>query len=102
MTKKYKETKKEYSRKYRKEHPEKVSEYNKKTVKERAARNKARKLAAKKYGKGAISGKDIHHKDSNPRNNSSKNLGIAKKHHEGGAGEGNQNARKKRKRNNRG
>jgi hypothetical protein len=92
--KKYKETKKEYSRKYREEHPDKVAAYNKATVAERASRNKARAEVADKLGKAAIRGKDVHHKDSNPLNNSGKNLAVKKAHHEGGV-KGNKNARKK-------
>ena len=33
--------------------------------KRRAGRNKARKLAVKKYGKEALRGKDVDHKDRN-------------------------------------
>jgi len=40
-----------------------------KQKKDRAARNNARR----KYGQ---SGKDVHHKDGNPRNNSRKNLSV--------------------------
>jgi hypothetical protein len=75
--KKYKETKKLYSRKYREENPEKVSAYLKKTVKERASRNKARKIMGAKKG-------EVHHKDGNPRNNSKSNLVVARKNHGGG------------------
>jgi len=34
----------------------------------------------KKYGKAAVAGKDIDHKDRNPRNNSMANLRIQSKH----------------------
>lgn len=85
-----------YSRKYRKENPGKVLAYNRKTVKERASRNKARAKVAKRVGKSNLKGKEIHHKDSNPRNNSKKNLAVAKKGHGGGA-RGNKNAKKKRR-----
>lgn len=87
-----------YSRKYRKENPGKVLAYNRKTVKERASRNKARAEMAKKVGKSKIKGKEIHHKDSNPRNNSKKNLAVAKKGHGGGTGKYNRNAAKKKRR----
>jgi len=40
----------------------------------RASRNKARAKVAKSKGKAAIKGKDIDHKDGNPRNNSLANL----------------------------
>ena len=45
-------------------------------LKRRAARNKARRaaMAAGKVHKG--DGKDIHHKDNNPRNNSKGNLKV--------------------------
>lgn len=44
--------------------------------KRRAARNKARREAIKKHGKSKLKGKDVHHKDNNPLNNSRKNLSI--------------------------
>lgn len=44
--------------------------------KRRAARNKARREAIKRHGKAALKGKDVHHKDNNPKNNSKKNLKI--------------------------
>jgi hypothetical protein len=47
--------------------------------KRRAGRNKARALMIKKKGKKALSGKDVDHKDRNPRNNSSSNLRIQSK-----------------------
>lgn len=84
-----------YSRKYRKENPEKVLAYNRKTIKERASRNKARAEMEKKIGKSKLRGVEIHHKDSNPRNNRPGNLKLAKKGH-GGGKKGNQNARKHR------
>lgn len=42
--------------------------------KRRAARNKARRKAIKKYGKSRLKGKDIDHKDGNPLNNNPSNL----------------------------
>lgn len=42
----------------------------------RAARNRARRAAIKKYGKAALRGKDIDHKNGNPRDNSSSNLRV--------------------------
>lgn len=44
--------------------------------KRRAARNKARAKMIAKRGKSALRGKDIDHKDGNPRNNSSKNIRV--------------------------
>lgn len=43
------------------------------------ARKKARRLMIKKKGKAALRGKDIDHKDRNPKNNSLSNLRIQKK-----------------------
>lgn len=43
------------------------------------ARKKARRLMIKKKGKAALRGKDIDHKDRNPKNNSMSNLRIQKK-----------------------
>jgi len=45
----------------------------------RSARNKARRIAVKKYGKKALEGKDVDHKDRNPKNNSRSNLRIQSK-----------------------
>jgi len=45
-------------------------------IKERGKRNQARKIMRKKYGNKAIKGKDIHHKNGNPNDNSLKNLAI--------------------------
>lgn len=45
----------------------------------RSSRNKARRLAVKKYGKQAVNGKDVDHRDRNPHNNSRSNLRIQSK-----------------------
>ena len=47
--------------------------------KNRSSRNLARRLMKKKLGVKAIAGKDIDHKDKNPRNNSRKNLRVRTK-----------------------
>ena len=47
--------------------------------KNRSSRNLARRLMKKKLGVKAIAGKDIDHKDKNPRNNSRSNLRIRSK-----------------------
>lgn len=44
--------------------------------KNRAKRNAARRMMIRKYGKSALRGKDIDHKDGNPHNNGSSNLRI--------------------------
>ena len=46
--------------------------------KNRASRNLARRIMKKKLGV-SINGKDIDHKDGNPRNNSSSNLRVQSK-----------------------
>jgi len=43
------------------------------------ARKAARRLVIKKNGKAAVAGKDVDHKDRNPRNNSLSNLRIQSK-----------------------
>jgi|TARA_R100000049_G_C1930040_1_gene74061 hypothetical protein len=58
------------SRSYRLEYDRYHSKSKQK--KDRAARNTARR----RYGQ---SGKDVHHKDGNPRNNSRKNLSVVSK-----------------------
>jgi len=47
--------------------------------KRRAGRNLARSIAKRKLGAKAIAGKDIDHKDRNPKNNSAKNLRVQSK-----------------------
>jgi hypothetical protein len=46
--------------------------------KDRAGRNGARRMLKKKYGNSLL-GKDVDHKDRNPRNNSMSNLRIQSK-----------------------
>ena len=62
------------ARNYRKEYDEYHAKSEQK--KRRAGRNKARRTLMRngKVSKG--DGKDVHHKDHNPRNNSSKNLSV--------------------------
>lgn len=50
-----------------------------KQVANRSSRNKARRKMAKKIGKSRLNGKDVDHKDGNPRNNSTKNLRLSSK-----------------------
>ena len=47
--------------------------------KNRSSRNLARRLMKKKLGVKAVKGKDIDHKDKNPRNNSRSNLRVRTK-----------------------
>ena len=62
-----------YAKEYREYHgrPEQI--------KRRAGRVMARRLMIKKKGKAAVAGKDVDHKDRNPRNNSASNLRIQSK-----------------------
>ena len=89
-----KKAKAEYTKRYRREHPDKVLAYNRKTIKQRANRNKARKMMAKKYGKLAIKEKDVHHVSGSALNNRKGNLRLTKKHHSGGTKGSNRNAAK--------
>ena len=50
-------------------------------IRNRAKRNRARRLMIKKYGKKRLRGKDIDHKDGNPTNNSLRNLRITSVHY---------------------
>lgn len=66
--------KKQRKRNYRKEY----DEYHgtAKQRKNRSSRVLARRKMINKVGKGAVNGKDVDHKDGNPRNNSDQNLRI--------------------------
>lgn len=63
-----------YKRNYQKEY----ENYQSKPSQRRRndARKKARRLMIKKKGKAALRGKDIDHRDRNPKNNSMSNLRI--------------------------
>jgi hypothetical protein len=63
--------KRNYRREYDRDHssPAKIAQ--------RSNRNKARRKVVKSRGAKAVQGKDIHHKDHNPNNNSMSNLSIA-------------------------
>jgi len=65
------------ARDYKKEY----ENYHKKPEQRRRndARKAARRLMVKKHGKAKLAGKDIDHKDRNPKNNSSSNLRIQSK-----------------------
>ena len=64
-------------RNYKKEY----ENYHKKPEQRRRndARKKARRLMIKKKGKAALRGKDVDHRDRNPKNNSMSNLRIQSK-----------------------
>jgi hypothetical protein len=47
--------------------------------KRRAARNKARAKVVASRGASAVKGKDVDHKDRNPKNNSASNLRVQSK-----------------------
>lgn len=66
-----------YKRNYRKEY----DDYQGKPEQRRRndARKKARRLMITKRGKAALKGKDIDHKDRNPKNNKMSNLRIQSK-----------------------
>ena len=66
--------KKQRKRNYRKEY----DEYHgtPKQRKNRSSRVLARRKMIKKVGEGSVNGKDVDHKDGNPRNNSEQNLRI--------------------------
>ena len=45
----------------------------------RAGRNKARKIVMKAGGTAKVAGKDVHHKNGNPRDNRTTNLKVVSK-----------------------
>lgn len=59
-----------YAKEYREYHGKPAQ------IKRRAGRVMARRLMIKKKGKAAVAGKDVDHKDRNPRNNAVSNLRI--------------------------
>jgi hypothetical protein len=62
--------KRDYAAEYREYHS------NPEQKKNRAKRNAARRMMARKHGKSALRGKDVDHKDGNPHNNGNSNLRI--------------------------
>ena len=48
-------------------------------IAERSSRNKARRKMVATHGAAKLAGKDVDHKDGNPKNNSSKNLSVKSK-----------------------
>jgi hypothetical protein len=65
------------ARDYKKEY----ESYHKKPEQRRRndSRKAARRLMVKKHGKAKLAGKDIDHRDRNPKNNSTSNLRIQSK-----------------------
>jgi hypothetical protein len=72
-----KKTSTERVRRYYKRNPEKVKAYLRKTVKDRAARNRDRKKAVEKYGENKMKNHDVHH----PNGAQNGNWRLAKKNH---------------------
>jgi len=68
---------KNYKRDFRKEYDSYHSSPEQRE--KRSSRNKARRKAEKIKGKSFLRGKDVHHKDGNPKNNSSSNLAVTSK-----------------------
>lgn len=67
----------ERARRFRRRHPNKVKSYLRKTVKDRAARNRDRRKATEKYGEAKMKNHDVHHPNG-PKNG---NWRLAKKDH---------------------
>ena len=65
--------KRNYKKEYANYHSKPVQKVN------RAGRNKARKIVMKAGGTAKVAGKDVHHKNGNPRDNSAKNLAVTSK-----------------------
>ena len=65
--------KRNYKKEYANYHSKPVQKVN------RAGRNKARKLVMKTGGAAKVAGKDVHHKNGNPRDNRAGNLAVASK-----------------------
>ena len=65
--------KRNYKKEYNRDHA------STKAKKDRASRNKVRRQALKTGRVKKGDGKDVHHVDGNPRNNSAKNLRVVKK-----------------------
>ena len=65
------------NRNYKKEY---ANYHSKPTQKvNRAGRNKARKIVMKAGGTAKVAGKDVHHKNGNPKDNRTSNLAVASK-----------------------
>ncbi len=64
----------DYKREYRKYHG------TKKQLKRRAGRNAARAAKTKQVGEEAVAGKDVHHKNGDPTDNSPSSLQLTDPH----------------------
>jgi hypothetical protein len=62
-----------YKKEYANYHSKPVQKVN------RAGRNKARKTVMKSGGTAKVAGKDVHHRNGNPRDNRRKNLAVTTK-----------------------
>ena len=62
-----------YKKEYANYHSKPVQKVN------RAGRNKARKTVMKSGGIAKVAGKDVHHRNGNPRDNRRKNLAVTTK-----------------------
>ena len=62
-----------YKKEYANYHSKPVQKVN------RAGRNKARKTVMKSGGTAKVAGKDVHHRNGNPRDNRTNNLSVASK-----------------------
>jgi hypothetical protein len=62
------------SRNYRKEYD--TYHGTQEQIDNRSSRNKARRKVAAAKGKSAVNGKEVDHKNGNPKDNSSKNLQV--------------------------
>jgi len=65
--------KRNYKKEYTNYHAKPLQKVN------RAGRNKARKIVMKAGGTAKVAGKDVHHKNGNPRDNRAGNLTVASK-----------------------
>ena len=65
--------KRNYKKEYANYHSKPAQKVN------RAGRNKARKIVMKAGGTAKVAGKDVHHKNGNPRDNNMNNLSVASK-----------------------
>lgn len=75
------EAQKQYYREWRRKNRSHVREYENARRDKTNSRKRARRKLEKVYGKSALRGKSVHHKDNNPQHNGKKNLGIKKNFH---------------------